>query len=103
MRQSASGIKADANASGGGDSTPHGDEKSAVKNTAPDNRTIRSTSESTSMANQVRPSYRQTNGQGFQRRIKPSSESGVPANSGGVLVIGRGTGLLQDGRVSSCG
>ena len=37
-------------ASGGGDSTAHGDENSAVKNTAPDRRTTRSTSERTSIA-----------------------------------------------------
>jgi hypothetical protein len=37
-----------ASESGSGDSIAHGDEKSAVKNTAPDNRTTRSTSERTS-------------------------------------------------------
>jgi hypothetical protein len=46
---SASGITADASMSGMGDSIAQGDEKSAVKNTAPDKRTTRSTSDRTSI------------------------------------------------------
>jgi hypothetical protein len=48
---SAPGITADTSRSGIGDSIDHGDEKSAVKNTDPDSRTTRRTSDNTSIAN----------------------------------------------------
>src|SRR5262245_13403025 len=58
--------------SGIGDSIAHGDEKSAVKNTAPDNRTTRRTSDSTStlISGEPRPAGGR-NGQGFQRVSQP--------------------------------
>jgi hypothetical protein len=67
---SASGITADASLAGDGDSIAHGDEKSAVKNTAPDKRTTRSTSDSTSIAVRlpVKP---------FRASINESSETGA--------------------------
>jgi hypothetical protein len=50
---SASGITAEASTSGIGDSIDHGDEKSAVKNTDPDSRTTRRTSDNTSIGDLV--------------------------------------------------
>src|SRR5262245_26588557 len=65
---SACGTTAAANMSGIGDSIAHGDEKSAVKNTAPDSRTTRSTSDKTSTSVLSYASARSSrrNGQGFQ-------------------------------------
>src|SRR5262245_56940265 len=48
-RHSALGMTIDASTEGGGDTIAHGAENSPVKKTAPDSRTTRSTSESTSM------------------------------------------------------
>jgi hypothetical protein len=57
-------MTADASMSGIGDSIAHGDEKSAVKNTAPDKRTTRSTSDRTSIGGTVKD---------FRASIKASS------------------------------
>src|SRR4030095_16087625 len=84
---SASGITADASMSGIGDSIAQGDEKSAVKNTAPDKRTTRSTSDSTSISpsRQTRHGYR-GNSQGFQtlnQGVKQFQRFGQEAQSPG--------------------
>src|SRR4029078_3165094 len=60
---SACGTMAAASLSGMGDSIAQGDEKSAVKNTAPDRRTTRRTSDSTSILGLW---DRRSGGQGFQ-------------------------------------
>src|SRR6187455_87533 len=75
-------MTADGSMSGMGDSIAHGDEKSAVKNTAPDKRTTRSTSDRTSITavscdpaalRQGSGQACRSNGQGFQslnQRVK---------------------------------
>src|SRR6185436_5906956 len=87
---SACDITTEASAFGIGDSTPHGDEKSAVKKTAPDKRTTRSTSESTSISFTL-PSAFFAGGmvKDFRASINASSTSGVPVKTAGVLVIAR--------------
>src|SRR5215831_6730705 len=98
---SASGITAETNASGGGDSTAQGDVKSAVKNTAPDKRTTRRTSDSTSIKGSRGLVAIRGNGQGFQspnqavkskRRIRQELERlghGVSAISKRTIVCER--------------
>src|SRR5262245_29504170 len=82
---SASGITAAASMSGIGDSIDHGDENSAVKNTAPDRRTTRSTSDSTSISpSRHQQSVRRGNGQGLQspnQRVKQIRRFGQEAES----------------------
>jgi hypothetical protein len=89
--------------SGIGDSIAHGDEKSAVKNTAPDNRTTRSTSDRTSI---TAVSWRSGGAAGatvkdFRASINASRESGVSGKKRGVPVIERQPSCRQDWRVAS--
>src|SRR5687768_15883263 len=101
---SASGITADASISGIGDSTDQGEEKSAVKNTDPDSRTTRRTSDNTSMCDLVRradrcgarpPGLAVKDSRGS---LKRSSESGVPGKRRGAPVIELRRPPVQDDR-----
>src|SRR4030095_15886569 len=103
---SASGITADASMSGIGDSIAHGDEKSAVKNTAPDKRTTRSTSDSTSITafssrfarpfNRLRGGLPEQRAKDFRASINASRESGVSGKKRSVPVIERQPSCIQD-------
>ena len=77
---SASGITADASISGSGDSTDHGDEKSAVKNTDPDSRTTRRTSDNTSMCDLLRRVA-------MRGRLQPEAQSRIPEAESTVKLI----------------
>src|SRR6476646_1007178 len=87
---SAAGITADASISGIGDSSDQGEEKSAVKNTAPDKRTTRRTSDSTSIATLAERLGVAAGGtvKDFRAAINSSSKSGVSGKPPSVAVIG---------------
>src|SRR6185436_252513 len=101
---SACGMTADASMSGIGDSMAHGDEKSAVKNTAPDSRTTRSTSDRTSTPVLSRGSTPLSGGTVKNHRgpVKPSRNSSVRGKTFGVAVIEPATLRTDDRLRTEC-
>src|SRR4029453_3112372 len=94
-------MTAAASMSGIGDSIAHGAEKSAVKNTAPDKRTTRSTSDSTSIA--VVPRFDQRSRVPGASAKNPRASVNESIKSGGsdkrhrASVIGLQRRSVQDG------